>query len=98
MNSNDWVIEAGKEVFLMYKMKVIRKTRGGLWMCDLYGNQISIPQYMLRTVQAEDYMNKLPNPNVRSEGVKRLDRFGNFLMLSYTCLCIAMGFIVGYFL
>ena len=98
MNSDDWIVEEGKEVYLMYCMKVLRKARNGKWICDLYGTQISIPQYMLRTRTAREYMNQLPNSNVRSDGVKRLDMFGNFLMLSYTCLCIAMGFIVGYFL
>ena len=55
-------IHEGQRVYLIPSMTTIRRTKGGLWLCNLNGKEVSIPESMIRNKPADDYIlyGKLP--------------------------------------
>ena len=51
-----YTIKQGDEVYLIPAMKAVRKTRGGLWLCEIQDRQISIPESMLHNRAGKEYI------------------------------------------
>jgi hypothetical protein len=57
MNSK-YTIEIGDDVYLLKSLKVIRRTKEGRLLCQLYDREISIPETMLINTEGKHFLNK----------------------------------------
>ena len=51
-----FTVKEESTVYLRRPFKVIRKTRGGLWLCQIGQSEVSIPEWLLQTESAKEWM------------------------------------------
>jgi len=53
---SEFDIKPGDNVYIIGTVKAIRRTRGGLWLCDVHGKEVSVPPSYLYSEGGKKYI------------------------------------------